>query len=284
VNDPALRWSRRDLLRTIAAGAAAAVWPFPPFPRSVHQTPLGIQLYTVRELLAKDFEGTLAALSRIGYREVEFAGLFGRPAREVRAMLDRLGLQTPSGHVDMPAITDTLDQTIAEAKTLGHEYVIVPWIDEDARTASGYRRIAATFNRAGARLRAAGLTLGYHNHWFEFDPLAGSPATCGYDLLLAGTDPELVVMELDLYWIRKGGKDALQYFRTHPGRFRLVHVKDMGKDGSMVDVGQGVIPWPTVLHAARRAGVQHFLAEHDNPPDPLAFARATYAYLRSLRF
>jgi sugar phosphate isomerase/epimerase len=284
VNGPARGWSRRDLLRTIAAGAAAAVWPFPSRPRGIHDLPLGIQLYTVRDLLATDFDGTLAALRRIGYREVEFAGLHGHPPGQVRALLDRLGLRAPGGHVGIPAITDGLDQTIAEARTLGLEYVIVPWIDEDARTATGYRRIAATFNSAGARLRAAGLTLGYHNHWFEFDPLADSPATCGYDLLLDGTDPELVVMELDLYWIRKGGKDALHYFRTHPGRFRLVHVKDMGTDGSMVDVGQGVIPWPTMLPAARQAGVRHFLAEHDNPPDPLAFARATYAYLRTLRF
>ena len=250
-------------------------------------TPIGIQLYTVRDLLARDFQGTLAALAAIGYQEVEFAGLHGHPAEEVRAILDRCGLRAPSGHVGIPQITETLDQTIAEAKTLGHEYLVVPWIDEDARTRDGYRRTAETFNAAALKLRQAGLTLGYHNHWFEFDRLPGGDAgapSSGYDMLLQYCDPKLVVMELDLYWIRKAGGNALRYLHDFAGRFRLVHVKDMGPDGSMVNVGEGVISWPGLLGAARQAGVRHFLVEHDEPKDPLAFARTSYRYLTSIRF
>jgi sugar phosphate isomerase/epimerase len=246
--------------------------------------PLGIQLYTLRDLLAKDVEGTLAAIAAIGYQEVELAGLYGRTAADFRAILDRVGLKTPAGHVGIPAITDTLDQTIADAKTLGQQFVIVPWLPEESRTADGYRKIAETFNAAGEKLRAAGLTLGYHNHWFEFDALGSGPAACGYDILLARTDPKFVVMELDLYWIRKGGRDAATYFRDHRGRFRLVHVKDMSAGGTMVDVGQGVIRWADLLAGARKAGVSHFLIEHDEAKDPLAFARTSYDYLKSIRF
>lgn len=246
----------------------------------------GIQLYSVRSLLEKDFEGTLAALAGIGYREVEFDALFHHAPAVVRAMLDSNGLRAVGGHVDIPAITTTLDQTIADAKTLGEQYVVVPWIDEDERTRTGYQRIAETFNRAGEKLRESGLTLGYHNHWFEFAPLSGgAPGSprCGYDILLAATDPALVVMELDLYWIRKGGQDPLRYFREYKDRFRLVHVKDMGTDGGMVDLGTGVIDWPVLLRAASEAGVRHFIAEHDTPRNPLAFARMAFNYLRSLQ-
>ena len=206
-------------------------------------------------------------------------GLYRRSAKEVRAILDRHGLQAPAGHVGIPQITDTIDQTIADAKTLGHEYVVVPWIPEESRTRDGYRQMAEILNRAAEKLHRVGLTLGYHNHWFEFDPISdgdsGGPS-CGYDVLLRHTDPKLVVMELDLYWIRKGGRDALQYFHDFKGRFRLVHVKDMAADGSMVDVGRGVIGWADLLTAAKKAGVQHFLAEHDDAKEPLAFARTSF--------
>jgi sugar phosphate isomerase/epimerase len=250
---------------------------------TMSRTAIGIQLYTLRDLLAKDLEAPLAALRKIGYTEVEFAGLYGHPAGEVRAILDRVGLKAPGGHVGLPEITTTLDQTIADAKTLGYQYVICPWLPEEARTVDGYRKIGDTFNQAGEKLRGAGLTLGYHNHSFEFEPVGGGPP-CGYDLLLSATDPKLVVMELDLFWIRKGGKNPLEYFAKYPGRFRLVHIKDMAADGAMVDVGQGVINWQALLSAARKAGVRHFLVEHDEPKDPLAFAKTSYQYLRNLRF
>jgi sugar phosphate isomerase/epimerase len=243
--------------------------------------PLGIQLYTLRNLLETDFAGTIAALARIGYGEVEFAGLYGQNARDVRTLLDRQGLKAPAGHYGIPAVTDTLAQTVAEAQTLGHRYVVVPWLPEELRNPDGYLRTADTFNRAGEKLRQAGMLLGYHNHWFEFEPLSGG--RCGYDVLLEHTDPRLVTMELDLFWIRKGGGDALEYFASHRGRFRLIHIKDMAGDGTMVDVGQGDIAWPELLRAAERAGVRHRFVEHDEANDPLGFARSSFRYLERLR-
>lgn len=244
--------------------------------------PLGIQLYTLRDPLQRDFPGTLAALAAIGYREVELWTLYGQPAGEVRRLLDHVGLRAPAGHVGLDAITDNLEQTIADARTLGHTYVIVPWLPDRLRTADGYAGVADQFNRAGERLVVAGLQLGYHNHAFEFAPLADG--SIGYDILLARTDPGLVVMELDLFWIRQGGGDALDYFRRHRGRYRCVHIKDMAADGAMTDVGKGVMDWPALLAAARVAGVRHYFAEHDRAKNPLSFARNSYRYLSGLRF
>ena len=282
---------RRDLLQGLGltiAGAlggirmasAAQSGPADAFKGRPPSSPLGIQLFSLRNILATDFEGTLAQVAKIGYREVEFVGLFNRPAKQVRVILDRQGLTSPSGHTSLQGVTDTLDRTLADAQALGQQYVIVPWLAAEFQSLDGFRRAAEVLNRAGERIRAAGLRLGYHNHAFEFQRVG--LGSMGYDLLLRYTDPELVCMELDLYWIRRGGQDPADYFRRHPERFHLVHVKDMARDGAMVDVGRGTTRWPELLGTARRAGVRHFLVEHDNPPDPMAFARASYRYLSAL--
>lgn len=274
-------------LASAVAGAELQFHPYPD-PRShPSRDPRlwGIQLYTVREQAKADLAGTLRGLGAMGYREVEFAGLHGHPAADVRRMLDDAGLSAPAGHVGLEALTGAaLDQTIADAKVLGHRFLIVPWIPNEQRTADGYAATADAFSQAGERLRPAGLGFGYHNHDFEFSPVgAGGPsATCGYDILLDRTDPGLVCMELDLFWVRKGGRDAGAYFAKYPNRFRLVHIKDMAADGAMVDLGRGVMPWRELLHAAATAGVTHWFAEHDEPADPMAFARSAIQYLDTL--
>jgi sugar phosphate isomerase/epimerase len=248
-------------------------------PRSPH---LGIQLYAVRDALKANFEGTLTTLATIGYREVEFAGLHDHDARDVRTLLDRLKLSAPAGHLGLDDLEQKFDAVVADARTLGHHWVIVPWLPEELRTAAGYTQVAERMSRLAPRLKRAGLTLGYHNHYFEFDRLPDG--RLGYDILLEGTAAAGVVMELDLFWIRKGGSDAGEYFRRYPGRFRLVHVKDMAPDGSQVNVGDGIIDWPALLHTARKAGVKHFFLEHDEPADQLAFARDSYHYLSRQQF
>lgn len=240
----------------------------------------GIQLYSVREPLKADFEGTLARLAEIGYQEVELAGLHGRTPVEVRTILNRVGLRAPAGHVSLEAVRDRLDQTLDEARILGHEFIVVAWIDQSLRTAEGLREAATLFSRVGEGASQAGLRFAYHNHDFEFHPVGD---ILPYDFLLGQTDPTLVLMELDLFWIRKGGRDPLDYFARWPGRFPLVHIKDMTADGHMVNVGEGVIDWRTILSRRREAGIRHFFAEHDEPGDALAFARVSYDYLRRLR-
>jgi sugar phosphate isomerase/epimerase len=280
---------RREFVQTLSAGALATLaLPRLPLMEEEKIRTIGIQLWTVREILDRDFEGTLAALGRIGIREVElYAGLYARKATEIRATLDRCGLSAPSGHVGLPEITETLDQTIENAHTIGQQYVVVASFPEEMHTVAGYTEAAAALNAAGEKLKAAGLTLGFHNHSDEFKPLhdaSGDLANIGYDILLEQTDPARVVMELDLFWIRAGKRDPLTYFAKYPGRFHMVHVKDMGADGGMVDVGAGVIDWKAIFRQAHAAGVRHYFLEHDEPKDPLAFAKSGFDYLKQLRY
>jgi len=242
---------------------------------------IGIQLYSVRGLLDRDVEGTLAALAAIGYREVELAGLHGKTPGEMRTILDRHGLLAPSSHIGMQDIRGDWARTLEGAAALGQRYIVCPWIDEVDRTPDGLKRVAEAFNGAGAAARRAGIQFAYHNHDFEFTPVGGR---LPYDILLEECDRSLVQMELDVYWIRKGGGDPLAYFRRWPGRFPLIHVKDMAKDGSMVDVGQGTIDWRALFAHAREAGIAHSFVEHDDPPSPLADVRASYRFLRALEF
>jgi sugar phosphate isomerase/epimerase len=237
----------------------------------------GIQLYTVRSLMAKDVAGTLDALARIGYKEVEFAGLHGASPSAVRAMLDHLGLSSPASHVGLDELREDAAAVFAQSRALGNRYVVVPWIDAaERRTIAGYEAVAAALNRFGAVARDAGLRLGYHNHDFELQPIGGRVP---YDVLLERTDPELVDMELDLFWLAKGGGDPIAYFRRHPGRFVMVHVKDMAPDGAMVEVGRGTLDFARVFAAAEQAGLRHAFVEHDSPADPMASARESHSAL-----
>jgi sugar phosphate isomerase/epimerase len=243
---------------------------------------VGVQLYTVRSRLARDFEGTLAAVAAIGYSEVEFAGYFDHAPRDVRALLDRHGLVAPAAHIS--TITgDAWRATLDAAATIGHRWLVVPWIPEERRTLDGYKRTAEAFNRAGADAHGAGLRFAFHNHDFEFAPLGD---TTGYDLLLAETDPALVEMELDLYWITKAGYDPLAYFARWPGRFPIVHVKDSAgpPDHSQVEVGRGTIPFARIFAQTAQAGIHHWFVEHDQPADPLDSIRTSYRYLKRLEW
>jgi sugar phosphate isomerase/epimerase len=245
---------------------------------------IGVQLYTVRDLMARDLPGTLAALAAIGYTEVEFAGYFGQEPAQLRTLLARLGLSAPGVHQPIDALRNTLDAVLSAAEALEHRYIVCPWLAESERTADGYRRLAADLDRIGKACRDRGFQLGYHNHEFEFDP-GVFPGTTPYDVLLAETDPELVVMELDLFWITRGGRDPLSYFERYPGRFPLWHVKDMRDVAGaqeMVSVGQGDIDFARLFAAGERAGLKHLFVEHDNPADPLASVRASYEHLKRI--
>lgn len=245
---------------------------------------IGLQLYTVRGEMARDFEGTLARVAEIGYREVEFAGYFNREPKAVRAALDAVGLSAPSAHISFENLGDPWRKALDDAQVIGHGYLVVPWIPEDQRrTLDGYRRVGDLFNRAGEAARKAGVQLAYHNHNFEFPPMEGRVP---YDVLLESTDRRLVQLELDLYWIRSAGSNPLAYFARWPGRFTLVHVKDMDDtpQHGMVDVGSGVIDFKRIFAQREQAGIRHFLVEHDNPGSPFDSIRASFDYLRRLEF
>lgn len=264
-----------------------------------HIKTLGVQLYTVRDVLKEDFDGTLAQLAAIGYREVELGDIVDKPPKVVRDALVRHGLVAPSTHVPYKALGENWPKVIEDAKIVGHSYIVNPWIDEEIRNRpDGWKRAAETFNRAGEISKKAGIQFAYHNHWLEFIPTADGKLP--YDILLEQCDPDLVKMQMDLCWITVGGQDPLKYFARYPGRFPMVHVKDLkripdaasvrggrfaGADMTEItEAGSGVIEWKRIFSHSEQAGIKHYFVEHDNPKKPMDSVRTSYQYLERLRF
>ena len=249
--------------------------------RTTHLGPLGVQLYTLRNEARRDIEDTLARIAAIGFREIEWWGEYGRTPAQLRALLDRNHLRSPSAHVGLEAVEgDAAAATIERAHVMGHRYIVVASVNDDlVRTLDGWRRVAERFNAAGRRLQREGIEFGYHNHEVEFKELEGR---LPMDVLCEGTDPALVKIEMDLYWIIAAGGDPLAFFRRWPHRVPLVHVKDRTADGKMVDVGAGAIDWRAIFAQRRQAGIRHYFVEHDEPADPFASITASYRYLSTL--
>ena len=258
---------------------------------------IGLQLYTVRDQMKADFDGTIAKVASIGYKEVEFAGYFGHTPEQVRVVIDRNGLTSPSCHVEYAVLSDKWPSVIESSKTIGQSYIVCPWIPEEIRKQpDGWKRAIDTFNHAGEISKKSSIQFAYHNHWFEFLPVNGK---LPYDMLLEQCDPDLVKMELDLCWITVAGADPLTYFNRYPGRFPLVHVKDMkklpkvsasgGQDfgdslKDMTAVGSGIIDWKRIFAQSEKAGIKHYIVEHDKPEAPFESIKISYDYLSKLRF
>ena len=258
---------------------------------------IGVQLYTVRDEMKKDFDGTLAKVAAIGYKQVEFAGYFDHTPQQVRTAIDRVGLTSPSCHVQWDVLGDKWPGEIESAKVIGQSYIICPWIPEEVRKQpDSWKRAAETFNRCGEASKKAGIEFGYHNHWFEFLPVNGK---LPYDFLLENCDPNLVKMELDLCWITVAGADPLKYFDRTPGRYPLVHVKDIKKlpkvnEGGgqdfgdslkdMTEVGSGIIDWKRIFAQSDKAGIKYYIVEHDKPAHPFESIKTSYEYLSKLRW
>jgi sugar phosphate isomerase/epimerase len=244
---------------------------------------IGLQLYSVRDLMKADMPGTLARVAAIGYKEVEFAGCFGRTPRQVRDLLRQYHLTSPSTHLPFESF-ENWQKSLDDSKAIGHKWVTVPWIPEEKRrTADDWKAIAAQFNRVGAQAKSSGLGFAYHNHDFELKPLG---EVRPLDILLGETDPSLVDFEMDIYWVIFGGGDPFDYFNRFPHRFALVHVKDSSgpPDNRMVDVGQGKIDFRSIFARSDKAGIKHYFVEHDQPADPIATIRNSYNYLHALRY
>jgi sugar phosphate isomerase/epimerase len=258
---------------------------------------LGVQLYTVRDKMKDDFDGTIAKVASIGYKEVEFAGYFGRTPQQVRAALDKNGLVAPSSHVQWDELDDKFPSVIEGAKVMGMSYIVQPWIPEELRKSPDiWKKAADKFNQCGAQTKKAGIQFAYHNHWFEFLPLEGGQLP--YDILLKECDKDLVKMEMDLCWITVAGQDPVKYFNAYPGRFPLVHVKDVktlpkistggaqnfGDTVDLTEVGSGTINWKRIFEHSETAGIKHYIVEHDHPKDPFASIKTSYDYLTNLRW
>jgi sugar phosphate isomerase/epimerase len=245
---------------------------------------IGIQLYSVRDMMKADLPGTLRKVAAVGYKEVEFAGYFGRTPAQIKELLKKNGLTSPSTHIPIETLEKDSVRAFADAKAIGHQWVTVPWIPEERRkTADSWKQITTLLNQLGPQAKAAGLRLAYHNHDFEFKTVDGIKP---YDMMLSQTDPSLVDFEMDLYWVTFAGNDPLDYFNRFPKRFPLVHVKDSAgpPDNKMVDVGKGTIDFRAIFAQSDKAGIKHYFVEHDQPTDPMATLRNSYKYLHALRF
>jgi sugar phosphate isomerase/epimerase len=290
-----MRIRRREFLGQVGAGVVVASG-MAHASQSRRIERLGMQLYTVRAEMAKDFDGTLARVAALGFREVEFAGYFDRTPQQVRAALDRNGLTSPSTHIDLASISSRLPQVIEASRVIGHTFIVMPWLDDATRKDPGiWQQVADTLNRAGETARAAGIRMGYHNHHFEFVPTASGQLP--FDVLLERCDPKLVVFELDLAWISAAGQDPLAYFAKYPGRFPMVHVKGLRKRPAqgaatpidqvmpdIADVGGDSIDWARVFARSEQAGIVHYYVEHDNPKSAFDSLAASAKYLQALRF
>src|SRR5690606_16276730 len=279
--------SRRAMFRT-AVGAAAAVGLAGAMSGTAHadwgrggrripKQMISIQLYTLRNLLQDDLEGTLEALADIGYRTVELAGTYGRSAAEFRRLLDRYHLKATSAHVGFDG--EDVDQLIADAKTIGYRKAACAYANYS--TLEEWRAFARRLDKAAAAFRKAGISYGYHNHAHEYQPIDGIRPI---DVIAECTSPRNVHLEYDLYWLVDAGADpVVEYYRRF-GRVQQFHVKDRAEDGGWADVGTGTIDWPTLFRRTWIGPMKQYIVEHDDPADPLNAAKVGYEYLANVRF
>jgi sugar phosphate isomerase/epimerase len=275
---------------TLGAGLVLA----PHLASAKTNTVAGLQLYTLREQLPKDVKGVIAKVAAAGYKEVEVygfskeKGFWGMSPTELAQLLKQHGLSAPSGHYGMDQLLgegklDDLDTAIEAATTLGHQYVTMPYVNAKFRqTAADLKSVAAKLNQAAERVKKAGLKMAYHNHDFEFLPVEGVRL---YDVLLQETNPDLVDFEMDLYWVVRAGNDPVDLFKKHPGRFTMVHVKDMDKQNNKLntEVGKGSIDFKAIFQQSKLAGIKHYIVEQENfAIDPFVSITESCAYFKSI--
>lgn len=247
----------------------------------------GLQLYTLRDIIADDVPGVFNKIKKAGYSEVEMYGLdkenkfFGHTVKQIAALLKTSGLISSGGHY-MPeeflfknGNGDDVKNLCDVANGLGNSYVIIPWLSNENRdTIDKYKILADRMNLAGEICKKENLQLAYHNHDFEFKDMNGQH---GYDILLNNTDSSLVKMEMDLYWVVRAGYDPVTIFKNHPGRFPLWHIKDMDKNDKAqnTEVGNGLVDFKKIFANADLAGVKHYIVEQENNFKPDFFGSIT---------
>lgn len=256
---------------------------------------VGLQLYSLRDQLPKDVKGGIAKVAAAGYKEVEpfgyskKGGFWGLDAKAFGKLLKDNGLTTPSGHFDMNSFlvqgkTDELETYIEAANITGMSYIIVPSIDGSVlKSEKQFKEVAEKMNKAAEICKKSGLMLGYHNHNFEWKPVDG---TTFYDVLMKNTDPALVHMEMDIYWVVRSGQDPVKLFEKYPGRFALCHIKDMDKANHNLntEVGKGVIDFKAIFNHRKQAGLKHFIVEQENyiNIDPFVSIKESCDYCRNV--
>lgn len=275
--------SRRDFLRLSVAGAIGltALSSFTLKPNVIDKKKLGVglQLYTIRDAMSADPKGSLKKVSDLGYKHLELANysngkFYGFAPKEFKKIVADLDMNILSSHTQVEAAGITLDNAKKMADDhaeLGVKYCVQPWVNDVDRTIEKYKKMVGDWNQVGRIMKAAGIQFGYHNHNFEFMNIDG--VVPYYDIFMREMDPDLITMEIDLFWVSKAGQDPLEMFRKYPGRFQLFHMKDMHKNENpffevnkddVCSVGEGVIDFRAILGAKKAAGMKHMFVEDDN--------------------
>lgn len=275
--------NRRDFLKISAAGSVGALLlgsaACKPTVVDRKSFGVGLQLYSIRDAMSADVPGTLKKVSDIGYKNLELASyadgkFYGMSPSEFKKMINDLGMDAISSHaaVESTGITTENAKLMADAHAeLGVKYCIQPWVNEVDRNIDTYKRMIADWNAVGEIMKTNGIQFGYHNHNFEFANLDG--VIPYYDIFMTEMDPALITMELDLFWASKAGQDPVEMFGKYPGRFQLLHFKDMKTNqppfydvvkDDICSVGEGVIDFKRILTAKETAGAKYIFVEDDN--------------------
>jgi len=285
--------SRRIFIKqaAVAAAAASLIPGFACSPAAAGTKAVGLQLYTLRDLLPKDVKGVIEKVAKAGYKEVETygytaeAGFWGLDAKSFKSLLEANGLKAPSGHFGLEEFIKTgnkeiLKPLLAGAAELNMEYFTCPYLGEELRTSlDDFKKIAGRLNEAAELAKQSGLQMAYHNHDFEFKKYG---ETTGYDILLQETNKDLIHFEMDLYWVVRSGNDPVALFDKHPGRFVMWHVKDMDKvdNTKNTEVGNGKIDFKSIYKHAKQAGLKHLIVEQENfAIDPFESIKKSFDYV-----
>jgi sugar phosphate isomerase/epimerase len=272
--------SRRSFLHQSALGLAGAMLGLSSAQSRAAagaKIPVGLQLYSVREQCAKDLPGVLAAVAKIGYKGVEFAGYHGRKAKELRKMLDDNGLVACGTHTPYETILPAkLKETIQFNRTIGNKFLIVPWME--AKSKAEWLEKAKLFNQVADEVEPAGQFVGYHAHAHDFQKFEGVSA---WDLFFGNTKPS-VIMQLDTSNCRDGGADPLEVLKKYPGRARSLHIKASGGGPDAV-IGEDKIDWPAVFEFCETKGkTEWYVLEHESGKDPLEAVKRSYEALKKM--
>lgn len=255
---------------------------------------IGLQLYTVRSEVNKDkLAGTIKTIADAGYTHLEMYGynnrqFFGHSVKDVAAMLKQNNLKSPSGHYMLADMMfgenynwDSWKNLIDDSKTMGHDYIVIPFMPPANRKTDDYKRLAERLNKGGEMAKKQGMCAGYHNHDFEF---AQQDGTNGWEILLKETDPKYVVLEMDIYWVKYANQDPVEWFRKHPGRFKLWHVKDMATEPKKMStvVGSGVIDYKEIYEHRKLSGLDQLYVEQEEYTKPVFDCiKESYDYLKN---
>lgn len=278
---------RRDFIRTSSLLTAGTIL-LPSFTLAKSEMKPGLQVYSVRNQLKEDFEGTMEYVAKVGYKQIEGYGLGTdgmfldkiAPSHYTRVIND-LGMEFKATHCSYTT-HDKASKMVDAAKETGIEYMIVPHTPEDARkTADEWKVVAENYNKIGEMCNKVGMKFGYHNHAFELEELDG---IIPMELLIESTEADLVNFEADLFWVTKGGYDPLKLLKKYPGRIKLFHVKDATPELEGTTVGKGIIDFEQLFNTGRADALEYYFIEDEREDNPFKNIKADYEYMSKQEF